>query len=290
MSEVYEPPMGPRYSQLYIQRGVPEADSQRMRTRISSYFYEHLNVLEIDFKRPIAQRIGITVPFTAGIGHDFAKFFRSCEIRDLLDAITVIYSTLLKHKKRTYGSTLPVVGATGWRVFVGHVFVEENVPYRLDDHCVVHPHVDREFERGRISLLRGLETDRFAAVRDEVEKAYDALEDDPPNTKNAVRGIFEALEIYVKLITDGEKVDKLDRNAIKNHVAPLVAKKLSNDSVAAEAAQGLLEALIGWIKPAHMYRHGQKVETPAPPPLELAVAFVSSGSSFLRWLLDTLED
>ena len=48
----------------------------------------------------------------------------------------------------------------------------------------------------------------------------------------------------------------------------------------------LVDALADWINAAHFYRHGQGSEEPVQPPLELAIAMVSSGGSFLRWIAD----
>ena len=52
------------------------------------------------------------------------------------------------------------------------------------------------------------------------------------------------------------------------------------------AATKFLDGLIGWVRSIHEYRHGQEVEEPAPPPLGLAVAMVSSGATYLRWLAE----
>jgi hypothetical protein len=41
-----------------------------------------------------------------------------------------------------------------------------------------------------------------------------------------------------------------------------------------------------WITGAQPYRHGQEVEEPAEPPVELVVAFLSAGAVYLRWLIE----
>lgn len=41
-----------------------------------------------------------------------------------------------------------------------------------------------------------------------------------------------------------------------------------------------------WVDGMHNYRHGQDVPDPVAPPMDLAVYIFSSGTSFLRWLVE----
>jgi hypothetical protein len=165
------------------------------------------------------------------------------------------------------------------------IFIEENIAYRVDDEGVVRPLVDEEFNRNLASVLAGLTDPRLAAVKAEVERALADLDRSEPDPKSAIRSIFEAMEIYAKLAVTSYKVERLDRNVVMQHLLPLITGKPGMHVPAKEAAINLAESLCDWIKGAHFYRHGQGVEEPAPPPFDLAVAYVSTGSAYLRWLV-----
>jgi hypothetical protein len=87
----------PRYSQLYVERGRPAPDNERARFRLYAKFddmisiqgrrgVEHLIRTELGVK--LAQAINEDLDYYA----DFETFFTQCEIRDLLDSITLIYN------------------------------------------------------------------------------------------------------------------------------------------------------------------------------------------------------
>jgi len=44
-----------------------------------------------------------------------------------------------------------------------------------------------------------------------------------------------------------------------------------------------------WVNGIHLYRHGQDDAQPVRPPIDLAIYIMSSGSSFLRWLIELNE-
>jgi hypothetical protein len=46
----------------------------------------------------------------------------------------------------------------------------------------------------------------------------------------------------------------------------------------------LVQSLKEWIEACHMYRHAQRDEEPVQPSLDFAIALISSGASYLRWL------
>jgi hypothetical protein len=46
-----------------------------------------------------------------------------------------------------------------------------------------------------------------------------------------------------------------------------------------------MDGLAKWVNSLHIYRHGQGTEEPVAPPLGFAIYVVSSGSAWLRFLL-----
>lgn len=266
-------PTGQRFSHVYLERGKPTKDSPRMRRRLAAYLSE-LNIdVRIKSVESIHRELGVDVP--AQVGYNLRGFFDSAELKDVLDAITIIWRVF------PYRRTQEI-----YQSFVQRVFEEENVGYRIDELGGVHYFVDEEFERNRVSVLSCLGESRYVAVAAEFESGIRRLDEDPPNTKDAVRSVFVALEILVKLMVDGEKVARLGPAEVERYLKPLAGQAYNENRVASDSANQVLNALSDWINANQMYRHGQKVEEPAPPPLELAVVIVSTGASFLRWLVE----
>jgi len=265
---------GKRFSQVYIDKGTSVSDSVRMRNRISAVYWNLLHSDRDDIVEIIHRETGTKVPFW-GSSSDLTHFIENCEIRDLLDSITLIFQYFLVSKQPTK--------AEQWHGFVSRVFKEENVGYRLDEKGGVHFYIDEEFERNRSTVITVLTSQ--PAVKEAVERAYSFLDQDPPDTASAVRSIFEALEILYKHIVKAEGKDRLNSMGVQKKLRPILQQSLVNNQVASKAVDHLMDGLCDWIDAGHMYRHGQKLEEPSPPPLDYAVLFISQGSSYLRYLL-----
>lgn len=273
--------MGQLFSQSYLEHVRPTSDSERMRSRIGAFIRDSRFVICYgQIVEKIHRELGVNVRSKgpsynqADLGFDLEEFFVSGEITRILDAITIIWRVFPDYSKNE------------WRDFIDRVFTEENVGYRIDGEGIVRYFVDQEFERNRSSSLRCLDDPKFNAVAAEFENAFRKLSDQPPDTKSAVRAIFEAVEILVKWIVDGGKVTRLGPAEVDKYLKPLAGQVYNENKVALDSANQVLNSLSDWINANQMYRHGQKVEEPAPPPLELAVVIVSAGASFLRWLVE----
>jgi hypothetical protein len=199
--------------------------------------------------------------------------------------VTVVHWALLQQYKTEHYSSHQVA-AVNWRTFCRDAFVEENVSFLVDDNCLVRPVVDQEFSTNIVSLIRGLDDPRLAAVRAEVERSLRALGGTEPDPKTSVRSIFEAIEIYAKLVVKTCKVQRLNRSIVVDHLLPLIKASRNYDQPSVDSAEHLANALVDWLGACHVYRHGQGVNEPAPPSPELAIALVGSGATYLRWLLD----
>jgi hypothetical protein len=64
-----------------------------------------------------------------------------------------------------------------------------------------------------------------------------------------------------------------------------VQKRYGSNPTAQRAANKSVSALADWVDACHNYRHEEGVEEPSQPPIELAVELISTGASFLRWLI-----
>lgn len=266
---------GKRFSQVYLELGVPVNDSSRMRNRISSFYWDLLHSDSHGLIKRIHQETGAKVPFVVG-SHSLSKFLEECEIRDLLDSITLIFQYYQIGTVNRYK-------ASKWHQFVSRVFREENLGYRLDNQGGVHFFFDEEFERNRISTIAGLSSQ--PAVKEIFIKSYSYLDQDKPDASSAIRAIFESIEILYKHIIDAKGKERLNSYGVQNNLKPIFQANLIEKPVELKATEHILDGLCDWIDAGHMYRHGQKLEQTEEPSIQYTVLFISQGASYLRFLL-----
>ena len=265
---------GQRFSQVYLDQKTQVTDSERMRNRISAIYFDLLHSNSSEIVKLIHRETGAKVPFVVS-NFSLTQFIEQCEVRDLLDSITIIYQYFVgKRDSRS---------SDAWHAFVTRVFKEENLGYRLDEKGGVHFFIDEEFERNRSSLISGLA--RQPAVLSSFEKAYGFLDQDPPDTANSIRAIFESMEILYKHIINAQGKDRLNSMGVQKKLKPLLQEMYSDNGVASTAIDHMMDGMCDWIEAGHMYRHGQKTDEPQTPPLEYAIFYVSQGASYLRFLL-----
>jgi hypothetical protein len=271
--------LGQRFSQVYLERGLAGRDSSRFRERLAAYHSESLSkeIGNHAVASTIRRELGVKV--TGIYDYDFDKFWRECTVRDLLDSITIVWN-LARNRRHTSGEL-----ADRWLHFVRRALAEENLGYRVDDQGGVHYFVDEEFERNRVATLSVLGAAKYRAVLDAFESAHRHLDSDPPDTKASVRSAFEAMEILAKLIAGG-RIARLGPPEVEQVLKPLARAAYGSDAVASDAANQLLNGLSDWINAAQPYRHGQAVQEPTAPPIELAVSMLSMGATYLRWLIE----
>lgn len=267
-------PDGLRFSHVYLKRDSILRDSIRFRKRLGGYYWEHLNDYTGKIAGNIQREIGIDIPFQFS-SYSIPDLFEKAELRDLLDSITIIYKLLFDDKSYI---------AKGWLQFVQRAMQEENLGYRMDAQGGVHYHVDQEFEINRTLTLKCLGDNKYAAVIETFEDSYKILDSSPPDTKDAIRSIFESVEILYKIIIDAQGKDRLSSKGIQNNIKPLLSKLYTDDTVIICAEQ-IMDSLCDWIDAGHMYRHGQKVEELVPPPIDVAVNIISMGATYIRWLV-----
>ena len=207
-------------------------------------------------------------------------FLEKAEITDVLSAVTIINESLMKN----YGRSQL---AQSFRDDVAKIFAEENVGYAVDEMCGVHFAVDKEFANNTHAAIARLGVPRYAAAKSAFEASMSAL--DTPDGKLAVRSAFEAVEIVFKLLSAGSP-PRISKEAIRSELVPVIEKVRLSNPVALNAERRLLDALSDWVDACHFYRHGQKEEEIGQPPIDAAILMVSTGASYLRWLVALDED
>lgn len=264
-----------RYSQLYVERGRPQADSKRARTRLSGFStLEVGRSLQDDVWRQVRTELGIVVK-------SFDHFFATAEIRDVLDAVTETARVLAAHRRYGIGDT------QRWLAGADRIFQEENLGYRVGQDGIVHPFVDEEFEVNRTSALEALSEPRFGEARTDFEAAYRHLRDG--NGKEALRMLFPAVEVAAKVLFAGA-FSRLMPNEVDKHLRPRLEQRYAGNDPAISAGRLLLDGMKDWINAAQPYRHGQKQQEPAEPPMDFVIAHLSVGATYLRWMIELCSD
>lgn len=268
---------GKRFSLVYLEKGAPIQDSERFRRRLSSYCEAHFSLIKSTIISNIELETGVHVPIRPVIGKSLSQFFLTADIRDILDSITIIYSIFDDaHDRRR----------SEWHLFISRVFKEENIGFRLDSKCGVHYYIDEEFERNKFSTLRMMHKVCYSATKSAFEDSYRHFDGNPIDTKAAVRSIFESIEILVKQIVQTRNLNKyIVENDLKNKFMPIY----NGDETAKAVVSKMFDSFALWVDGIHLYRHGQDDDQPVRPPIDLAVYILSSGSSFLRWLIELNE-
>lgn len=268
--------IGQRFSLLYLDRNEPVRDSRRFRNRLKAFYWQRLYRDHNDAIKNILQmEAGIELPYSQNFGLNVSDVFIKNELRDVLDSITLIYKCVCKPGRSQLGNE--------WKSFVARCLKEENVGYQLDAECGVHYFVDEEFERNRFSTLAALNEPELLGVKAAYEDAYRHLDDASPDTKASARSIFEAIEILVKQLVQTKNLNKwVLENTLKTKALDVLAKDETERAVITSMFNG-----VGlWVDGMHHYRHGQPAHEPVAPSEELVVYMLSSGSSFLRLLLE----
>lgn len=275
-----EAPEGLPFSHLYTKKGKPERDSERARRRLYAFFQQIPDYHHKDIAAVLNRRCGIDVVVGGYMGtfYDFRRLFAEASIYDLLDSITWIIRVI----EKPGGDQV----TERWMAGVRSVFKEDNLSYRLDDKGGVHFSVDEEFERDRVSTLRAIQAPRYGSVAADFERAHKALDEVNPDLKGAVKSVFEATETLFRLVDGTPTPPRLGKDQLGSNLTPIVEARYAGDAPALDTAKHAVASFQEWVIAAHVYRHGQPVETPHQPPLELAVLLLSQGAGFLRWLAE----
>ena len=170
-----------------------------------------------------------------------------------------------------------------WRDNARRVFAEEHVAFVVDDKCGVHPLVDGAFQTAVAAAIQTLSGNRYRAAHSYFDAAIDALEENPPETRWAIKSCFDAGENLFMLLVDSNKT--LDASVVEKLLGPLVQRLYSGEDESAQSFAARFAQSFGkWVDAGQPYRHAKRDVEPHAPPLDAAIAYVSSGAAFLRWL------
>jgi hypothetical protein len=234
------PPVGQRFSHVYMQRGEPAQDNKRMRQRLAYLVWDFAD-LDVEFGIFVPSELGIDIPYSGGIV-DWRVLLRDCALQDVLDFVTVAYR-YLERKKRT--GIKEWEAPNRWCDEVQRIFQEENVHYRVDDAGGVHFGFDAEFESNRAATIAVLQGARYRAALTAFEAGMAALAKAPPDGKGAVRSTFAAAEGLFRLMFPNSP--RLTAQEAQQKLEPVLQRLHASDVVALGAAGKLLNAFRDWI-------------------------------------------
>jgi hypothetical protein len=278
-----EVPKGKRFTHVYLEKGKPTEDSERMRRRLASLI-DSIDAFRQDpeqLSQRAERKLGIATPWTEN--RPWRDFLAKWDLTDVLDLVTIGYGLLVEKTRGDYYGTLRHRNyVEEWIEGVREILQEENVHYTVDAIGGVHFLYDAQFAEERAATIASLQGERYANARHAFDGAMEAFSKAPPDGKSAIRDVFSAAENVFKLITSKDRLG--DKEA--DDLGPIIDRLYAADDTARHSARKMLSSLKDWVNAAHFYRHEPGTQDVAQPPLPLAVYLVSTGASHLRWLAE----
>ncbi len=114
-----------------------------------------------------------------------------------------------------------------WLSSARRIFAEEHLAFHIDADGSIHPAVDEEFQRNRLTTLQGLQAPRYANARALYDRISDELVSDPPNPKQAWRAVFSAVECVFRLMTNAPQ---LTNDFVRERLGPLIERRYKSES------------------------------------------------------------
>lgn len=272
--------MAQPFSRVYCTPEQLQRDSVRLRARLGRFCTSAFrdNIYN-GIVQTIEMETGARVPSSV-MSYDLDGFFQEAQLRDVLDAITHIYTFLLEAQA--------VSLASSWHAFVKRVMADEHTSYTLESDGSVTYSVDEAYGAARKATLAGLADPRWLASRSEFERAFQAMDQVPPDTNGAIRAIAAAVESAAKILTNNT-ASSIGPTEIERYIWPLVQSFYTGDQSAQDAGHELLKSYGKLVNASHSYRHGQNHTDEVRAPDSLTIALLTAGSAILRWLIE-LDD
>ena len=275
-------PIGQRYSLTYMSRGELKSDSTEFRFRLAKLMSKerfHPKKKKRYSQDWMADRSLMEEALEDDLGfvfatigrRDWVTFFEKISLMKALDAITIAH----KQMKET-------VGPQDFISQVNRIFSEENLAFTVDDEGGVHPVIDTVFSKSNTEVILGLSQERYDLSRSRIEQIDPLIMGVNPDFIGAIRAAFGAAENLFKLMYSSAR---LDEGSAKNKMEPQLQRLYAEDAVMLRSNAQILESFLSWIDAAHHYRHEPGSEQPTQPSSELAIALISQGLTFTRWLV-----
>lgn len=263
------------FSRIYVPETQGKDDDPRMRKRLSSQakaFNSKADVA-LTFKQYIESELGIHADT-----YPFDSFFGKAAVRDVLDGITLFGRAVSSYSVRYTES---------WFAFSERVMRELGMRYRVGSDGIVHFYIDQAFQAGGAAAVASLGAPRYAAAAASIQTAIDQLNLLDGSPKTAIREVFAGVESLFKVAL--ETNSNLGERELAATLAPRIDQIFAQaDTVQKGAASQIVQSMKDWANASHKYRHGHGLPEPAEPTREIAIALVGMGTTFARFLAQTI--
>lgn len=271
-----------KFSQLYLRQNKLEGDSKRARIRIFAHLENKLKINSDNIFGEIYHRIeietGAPISFSYTYQNTIKDFLISCETRDFLDSISIVYFILKNHK----GFYIPYTHDE-WATFVTLVFKEEELRYYID-HAdgSIKRFIDDEFEHDCQTAIASLNSSKYELAAIAFNKAIKYLVNIDPDYRSAVKYVFECAEVLFKKITSANRLSRKFVNDNLHKLTGIPKEDCEKDPV----LKGRIGQFNEWIDALHDYRHGQTDVSLAHVSEGIAVFYLTTGTAYIRWLVE----
>ncbi len=273
---------GEFFSRTYLLADKPLSDDVRARLRMAAYLDEYYDDKEMEVGKYIELELGIVCRQLGPARYyiNWGRFLKELAIKDFLDVMTAVIRFLPQRRKAKDRIQVEY----NLLEFAKRVFVEQNLAYRIDNKGGCHPSVDAAFSILSRGLIRNLANQELDAAQDHISQAERSLLAGSFDARQAVRSTFDAVENLAKVIFKGST--QLNKTLIVDRLGPFLVEAGGKSETERKASEKLVNSLIDWAEAAHFYRHASGSTDVDPPSESFALAFVSQGFSFVRWIAD----
>ena len=211
---------------------------------------------------------------------NWENFLGNLELSDFLDVVTAVIRFSPEKRQNINGS----LTVTSLLKFTRRVFSEQNLAYRIDERGGCHPFIDAAFSIQTESLIRSLSAKDLNQANLHISQAEKSLLSGSLDGRQAIRSTFDAAENLAKLIVNG--ATHLNKTLINDQIQKFMLSNGGGSRTEINATKKLVSSFAVWVEAGHFYRHASGSVEDDPPSESFAIAFVSQGFSFVRWIAD----
>lgn len=134
-----------------------------------------------------------------------------------------------------------------------------------------------------IELISAISNPRYEATKRFLEKSEQALIGTEPDYIAAIRAVFDAAENVYKLMFPN--LPRISAQNINSNLKTRIGDLYPVPGAQQKATTNILESFRHWTEAAHNYRHAEGAEVIVEPDEQTAIALISQGHTFVRWLV-----
>lgn len=278
---------GEPFDLLYLRPEVPLQDAPEFRVRLFAFLRQHENFAG---RSGAARDIVEYLQLEAGYSDldreiplaSLQDFFANARVGQVLGCITRL-QRMFDEKDHAFGYNQPPWRSykQNWLDHVRRVFREHHLAYDVDAQGGVHPIVDQQFMNDANAAIRALANTKYSSALHDLNTAQTELAKVDRNFKTALCHIFQAVESLAKKLTGAARLTANEAKDIGRTAAQLEPLEANRN-----ATNQLGQSFASWVNAIQEFRHAQEAPSSNQPSERLAIAMISQGYGWLRWLID----